>query len=60
MYKNISSRKNVDFFRSVSKNIIPNNASPTFQEVGGVAQRRIFCRKLTRFSWYRINHHKLN
>ena len=34
--KNISSRKKCGLFRSVFKNIIPNNTTPTFQEVGGV------------------------
>ena len=34
--KNISSRKKCGLFSSVFKKIIPNNTSPTFQEVGGV------------------------
>ena len=29
--------------KSVFKKIIPNNTSPTFQEVGGVTQPLIFC-----------------
>ena len=32
----ISSRKKCGLFRSVFKKIIPNNTTPTFQEVGGV------------------------
>ena len=34
--KIISSRKKCGFFSSVFKKIIPNNTTPTFQEVGGV------------------------
>ena len=34
--KIISSRKNCGLFSSVLKKIIPNNTTPTFQEVGGV------------------------
>ena len=34
--KIISSRKKCGLFSSVFKKIIPNNTSPTFQEVGGV------------------------
>ena len=33
----ISSRKKCGLFSSVFKNIIPNNATRTFQEVGGVS-----------------------
>ena len=32
----ISSREKCDLFSSVFKNIIPNNTTPTFTEVGGV------------------------
>ena len=32
--KIISSRKNYGLFRAVFKKIIPNNTTPTFQEVG--------------------------
>ena len=32
----ISSHKNCGLFSSVSKKIIPNNTTPTFQELGGV------------------------
>ena len=42
----ISSRKMCGFISSVSsvfKKIIPNNTTPTFQEVGGVTQPCIFC-----------------
>ena len=31
-----SSRKNYGVFSSVFKKIVPNNTTPTFQEVGGV------------------------
>ena len=34
--KIISSRKKCGLFDSVFKKIIPNNTTPTFQEVGGV------------------------
>ena len=34
--KIISSRKNCGLFSSVFKKIIPNNTTPTFQEVGGI------------------------
>ena len=34
--KIISSLKKCDLFSSVFKKIIPNNTTPTFQEVGGV------------------------
>ena len=54
----ISSRKMCGFFSSVFKKIIPNNTTPTFQEVGGVTQPRLFCRWYKNFSWYRVNHHK--
>ena len=40
--KIISSRKKCDFFSSASKKIIPNNTTPTFQEVDGVTQPLIF------------------
>ena len=42
--KNILSRKMYGFFISAFKKIIPNNTTPTFQEVGGVTQPLIFCR----------------
>ena len=32
----ISSRKKCEFFSSVFMKIIPDNTTPTFQEVGGV------------------------
>ena len=35
--KIISSRKKCSLFSSVFKQIIPNNTTPTFQEVGGVS-----------------------
>ena len=34
--KNISSRKKCGLFSYVFKNVIPNNTTPTFQEVGGI------------------------
>ena len=34
--KIISSCKKCGLFSSVFKNIIPNNTTPTFQEIGGV------------------------
>ena len=40
--KIISSFKICGFISSVIKEIIPNNTTPTFQEVGGVIQPRIF------------------
>ena len=39
----ISSFKMCGFISSKFKKIIPNNTTPTFQEVGGVTQPRIFC-----------------
>ena len=39
----ISSRKMYGFISSVFKKSIPKNTTPTFQEVGGVTQPRIFC-----------------
>ena len=36
--KIISLRKKCSFFSSAFEKIIPNNTSPTFQEVGGVTQ----------------------
>ena len=56
----ISSRKMCGFISSVFKKIIPNNTTPTFQEVGGVTQPRIFCWWHKNFSWYRVNHHKID
>ena len=40
----ISSRKMCDLFSSVFKKSIPNNTTPTFQEVGGVTEPLTFCR----------------
>ena len=42
--KIISSRKGCGLFSSVFKKIIPNNITPTFQEVGRVTLPRTFCR----------------
>ena len=39
----ISLRKLCGFISSVFKKSIPNNTTPTFQEVDGVTQPRIFC-----------------
>ena len=55
----ISSRTMCGLFSSVLKKIIPNNTTPTFQEVGGVTQTHIFCRWHKNFSWYRVKHHKV-
>ena len=41
--KIISSCKMCGFISSVLKKIIANNTTPTFQEVGGVTQPRMFC-----------------
>ena len=54
----ICSAKKCDLFSSVFKKIIPNNRTPTFQEVGGVTQPFTFCRDHKNFSWYLIKHHK--
>ena len=40
--KIISSRKKCGLISSVFKKIIPNKTTPTFQEVGGVAQPSYF------------------
>ena len=52
----ISLRKMCGFICSVLKKIIPNNTTPTFQEVGGVTQPDIFCRwqiaLLSKRLWY--------
>ena len=48
--KIISSRKKCGLDRCVFKKIIPNNTTPTFQEVGGVTELLIFCRWYTNFS----------
>ena len=55
--KIILSRKNSGFFSSACKKIFLNNTTPTFQEVGGVTQPLIFCRRHKNFSFYRVNHH---
>ena len=41
--KIISSRKKCGLFGSVFKKIIPNNTTPTFQDVGGVTLPLTFC-----------------
>ena len=56
----ISSHKECGLFSSVFKKIIPINATPTFQEVGGVTLPLIFCQWHKNFSWYRVNHHKID
>ena len=58
-YKLFRSAKKCGFFRSVFKKIIPNNITPTFQEVGGLTKPLTFCRWHENFSWYRVNHHKI-
>ena len=54
--KIISSRKESCFFISVFKKIIPNNITPTFQEVGGVTQPPRWHKN---FSWYVLTVTKL-
>ena len=39
----ISSLKICGCISSIFKKIIPNNTTPTFEDVGGVTQPRIFC-----------------
>ena len=58
--KIISSRKKYGLFSSVFMKTIPNNTTPSFQEVGGVTQPLIFCRRGKNFSWYFINHHEID
>ena len=53
----ISSCKKCSLLSSVFEKIIPNNTTPTFQEVGGVAYPLTFCRCHKNFSWYRVYHH---
>ena len=61
--KNISLRKHVDLFSSVFKKNIPNNTTPTFQELGGVTQPlnlvegiRISHGLLSKYSYYFVYH----
>ena len=56
----ISSRKKSGLFSSVLNKIIPNNTTPTIQEVGGVTYPITFCRWHKNFSCYRINHPKID
>ena len=58
-YKSFRRARNVACLVPYSKKIIPNNTTPTFQEVGGVTKPLTFCRKHNNFSWYRVNHHKI-
>ena len=53
--KIISSRKKCGLFGSVFKEIIPNNTTPTVQEVGGVILPLATCRWHKNFSWYHVN-----
>ena len=48
--KIISSRKKCGLFSSVFKKNIPNNTTPTFQEVGGGNVTLTFCRLYKNFS----------
>ena len=48
------------FISSVFKKIIPNNTTPTFQEVGGVTQPHILRQRHKNFSWYRVNRQKID
>ena len=54
----ISPHKKCGLFSSVFKNIITNNTTPTFQEVGGVTLPLTLCRWHKNFSWCHVNHHK--
>ena len=56
----ISLRKMCGFISSIFKNFFPNNTTPTFQEVGGVTQPRIFCWWHKNVLWYLINNHKID
>ena len=56
--KTISSCKKCGVFSSVFKKTIPNNTTPTSQEMGGVIKPLTFCRWHKKISWYRISHHK--
>ena len=58
--KIISSRKKCGLFSSVLKKIIPNNTTPTLQEVGGVTKPLLFCRWHKNVSWYHVNCHKID
>ena len=58
--KIISLRKKCGLFSSVFKKIIPNNTTPTFQEVGGVTEPLLFCRWHKNVSWHRVNYHKID
>ena len=58
--KIISSREKCGLLSSVFKKIIPYNTNPSFQVVGWVTQPLTFCRWHKKFSWYRINHHKID
>ena len=56
----ISSRKKCGLFSSVFKKIIPNNTTPSFEEVGGVTSPLTFCRWHKNVLCYRVNHHKID
>ena len=43
-----------------SRKISLNNTTLTFQEVGWVTEPLTFCRWHKKFSWYRINHYKID
>ena len=58
--KIISSIKKCGLCCSVFKKVIPNNTTLTFQEVGGVTYPLTFCQWHKKFSWYRVNHHKID
>ena len=58
--KIISASKKCGVFSSVFKKIIPNNTTPTFQEVGGVTLPLIFCRWHKNFLWFRLNQHNID
>ena len=56
----ISSRRKCGFLSSVFMKIILNNTTPAFQKVGGVTEPLIYCRWHKNFSWYHVNHHKID
>ena len=58
--KIISSRKKCGLFSPVFKKIIPNNTIPIFKEMGGVTKPLTFCGRHKNFSWYRVDHYKID
>ena len=58
--KDISLRKYIDLLRSEIHKIILDVTTPSFQLVCGVTQPLIFNKRQNIFSWYHINHYKIN